>query len=159
MVCPEFLRGRGAPSLISDSSKSKQAREANRPSSGKGISKHARRPYIYWTRAARHFRRNRRNYCLVAFRRCPRIVIGLAVVGIAASRSQGCGIAELPVTTKHIFFTVLVATCCLAGSTTFLLGSAANADAQDASVSTTTAHRPDQPNTRLNLLPVFMLQL
>jgi hypothetical protein len=47
MVCPEFLRGRGAPSLISDSSKSKQAREANRPCSGKGISKHARRAYIY----------------------------------------------------------------------------------------------------------------
>src|SRR4029077_6320398 len=46
MVCPEFLRGRGAPSLISDSSKSKQAREANRPSSGKGILKHAAGIYL-----------------------------------------------------------------------------------------------------------------
>jgi hypothetical protein len=31
--------------------------------------------------------------------RWPKICIELAVVGIAASRSQGCGIAELPVTT------------------------------------------------------------
>jgi hypothetical protein len=29
----------------------------------------------------------------------PRISIGLAVVGIAASRLQGCGIREVPVTT------------------------------------------------------------
>jgi len=32
-------------------------------------------------------------------KRWPKIVIELAVVGIAASRSQGCGIAELPATT------------------------------------------------------------
>jgi hypothetical protein len=35
-------------------------------------------------------------YLVVA---CPKIFIGVAVVGIAASRSQGCGMAELAVTT------------------------------------------------------------
>lgn len=88
------------------------------------------------------------------------MLIALAVVGIAASRSQGCGIAELPVTTRHIFFTGLVPACCVAGcTTTFLLGSAANADAQNASASTALAHRTDQPLERLSLLPVFMLRL
>ncbi|PYJ23837.1 MAG: hypothetical protein DME99_01700 [Verrucomicrobia bacterium] len=80
----------------------------------------------------------------------------MAVVGIAASRLQGCGIAELPVTTKHIFFVVFVTCCGCAGSAMFLLGSVANADAQNASVSTPVADRTDQPHTRLSLLPVFM---
>jgi hypothetical protein len=88
--------------------------------------------------------------------RWPKIVIGLAVVGIAASRSQGCGIAELPVTTRHIFLTALGAACCLAGSATLLLGSAANADVQNASASPTLAHWTDQPHTRLSLLTVFI---
>jgi hypothetical protein len=36
-------------------------------------------------------------YLVVAW--CPKIFIGVAVVGIAASRSQGCGMAEPAVTT------------------------------------------------------------
>jgi len=44
--------------------------------------------------------------------------------------------------------------CGCAGRTTFLLESAANADAQNASVSTTLAHRTDEPHKRLNLFPI-----
>jgi hypothetical protein len=58
---------------------------------------------------------------------------------------------------KHIFFTLFVTGCCVAGSTTtFLLGSAANADAQNASASTTVAHRIDQSHERLALHSVFI---
>jgi hypothetical protein len=46
--------------------------------------------------------------------------------------------------------------CDCAGSTTFLLGSAANADAQNANVSTTLAHRTDEPHRRLNLFSIRM---
>jgi len=46
--------------------------------------------------------------------------------------------------------------CGCAGSTTFLLGSAANADAQNANVSTTLAHRTDEPHRRLNLFSILM---
>jgi hypothetical protein len=47
--------------------------------------------------------------------------------------------------------------CGCAGRTTFLLGSAENADAQNASVSTTLAHRTDEPHKRLNLFPILTL--
>jgi hypothetical protein len=58
---------------------------------------------------------------------------------------------------KHIFFAVFVTGCCVAGSTTtFLLGSAANADAQNASASTTIAHRTDHAHERLSLVSIFM---
>jgi len=46
--------------------------------------------------------------------------------------------------------------CGCAGSSTFLLGSAANADAQNANVSTTLAHRTDEPHRRLNLFSILM---
>jgi len=36
-----------------------------------------------------------------------------------------------------------------------LLGSAANADAQNATVSMTLAHRTDEPHRRLNLFPIL----
>jgi len=81
------------------------------------------------------------------------------VVGMPNRRSQGCGIAELPVTTRHIFFTGLAVTGCCEreGRTTFLLGSAAKADAQNATASRMLAHRADQPHTRLSLHPIFIL--
>jgi hypothetical protein len=47
--------------------------------------------------------------------------------------------------------------CGCAGRTTFLLESAANADAQNASVSTTLAHRTDEPHKRLNLFSIVTL--
>jgi len=84
--------------------------------------------------------------------------MALAVVGIALSRSQGCGMAELPVTTEHTFLTVLAATWCDGGSTTVLFGPA-SADAQNASARTTLTHRTGRPHRRLNVLPVFMAQL
>jgi hypothetical protein len=71
-------------------------------------------------------------YLVVA---CPKIFIGVAVVGIAASRSQGCGIREPDSTTRHIFLTVFVTGCCVAARTTFSLGPA-NADVQNASGAT-----------------------
>jgi len=43
-----------------------------------------------------------------------------------------------------------------AGSTTFLLGSAANADAQNVNASTTLAHRTDAPHRRLNLFSILI---
>src|SRR5262249_112286 len=43
-----------------------------------------------------------------------------------------------------------------AGSTTFLLGSAANADAQNVNASTTLAHRIDAPRRRLNLFSILI---
>jgi hypothetical protein len=46
--------------------------------------------------------------------------------------------------------------CDCAWRTTFLLGSAANADAQNANVSTTLAHQTDEPHRRLNLFSVRM---
>jgi len=51
---------------------------------------------------------------------------------------------------------VVLVAACGGRSTTFLLGSAANADAQNASMSTAVPHRTGQPHARLNLLPVFM---
>src|SRR5437660_170978 len=47
--------------------------------------------------------------------------------------------------------------CGCAGSTTFLLGSEANADAQNANVSTTLAHRTDEPRRRLDLFCIRIL--
>jgi hypothetical protein len=59
-------------------------------------------------------------------------------------------------TTKHIFFVVFVMGCGCAGSTTtFLLGSAANADAQNANATAALTHRTDQPRKRLGLPTVF----
>jgi hypothetical protein len=46
--------------------------------------------------------------------------------------------------------------CGCAGSTTFLLGSAANADAQNANVSTTLAQRTNEPHRRPNLFSIRM---
>jgi hypothetical protein len=46
--------------------------------------------------------------------------------------------------------------CGCADSTTFLLGSAANADAQNANMSTTLAQRTDEPHRRLNLFSIRM---
>jgi len=47
--------------------------------------------------------------------------------------------------------------CCVAGrTTTFLLGSAANADMQNASANPTLAHRTDQAHERLSLFSFFM---
>jgi hypothetical protein len=58
---------------------------------------------------------------------------------------------------KHIFLTDCVTGCCVAGrTTTFLLGSAANADMQNASVNPTLAHRTDQAHERLSLRSIFM---
>jgi len=45
--------------------------------------------------------------------------------------------------------------CGCAGSTKLLLGSAADADAQNATVSMTLAHRTDEPHRRLNLFPIL----
>jgi len=47
--------------------------------------------------------------------------------------------------------------CGCAGRTKFLLGSAENADAQNATVSTTLAHRTDEQHKRLNLFPILTL--
>jgi len=47
--------------------------------------------------------------------------------------------------------------CGCAGRTIFLLGSAENADAQNASVSTILVHRTDEPHKRLNLFPILTL--
>lgn len=81
------------------------------------------------------------------------MLIGLAVVGIAESRSQGWGIAELPVTTRHMtFLPDFVTGCCDAGSAPTLLFGSAIADAQNASASTAHAHRTDQPHLRLSLV-------
>jgi hypothetical protein len=49
-----------------------------------------------------------------------------------------------------------MARCVCAGRTTFFVESAANADAQNASVSTTLPHRTDEPHKRLNLFPIVM---
>jgi hypothetical protein len=58
---------------------------------------------------------------------------------------------------KHIFLAVFVTDCCVAGrTTTFLLGSAANADMQNASANPTLAHRTDQAHERLSLVFLFM---
>ena len=46
--------------------------------------------------------------------------------------------------------------CSGAGRTTFLLGSAANADAQNANISTTLAQRTGEPHRRLNLFSIRM---
>jgi hypothetical protein len=50
---------------------------------------------------------------------------------------------------------VVIVGCGRERTTTFLLGSEANADAQNASESTTLAHRTDQPPKRLGLPTVF----
>jgi hypothetical protein len=47
--------------------------------------------------------------------------------------------------------------CGCAGRTTFFVESAANADAQNASVNTTLAHRTDEPHKRLNLFLIVTL--
>jgi hypothetical protein len=47
--------------------------------------------------------------------------------------------------------------CGCAGRTTFFVESAANADAQNASVNTTLAHRTDEPHKRLNLFLILTL--
>jgi hypothetical protein len=58
---------------------------------------------------------------------------------------------------KHIFLAVFVTGCCVAGrTTTFLLGSEANADVQNASASTTIAHRTDLAHKRRSLRSVLM---
>jgi hypothetical protein len=44
-----------------------------------------------------------------------------------------------------------------AGRTTFFVESAANTDAQNASVSTKLEHRTDEPHRRPNLFPILML--
>ena len=45
--------------------------------------------------------------------------------------------------------------CDCAGTTTFLLGSVANVDAENASVNTTVVHRTDEPHRRLNLFLIL----
>jgi hypothetical protein len=47
--------------------------------------------------------------------------------------------------------------CGCGGRATFFVESPANADAQNASVNTTLAHRTDEPHKRLNLFPIVTL--
>jgi len=58
---------------------------------------------------------------------------------------------------KHIFLAVFVTGCCVAGrTTTFLLGSAANVDVQNASANPTHAQRTNKAHKRLSLVCIFM---
>ncbi len=85
------------------------------------------------------------------------------MVGIGPlTRSIGWGIADPPVNTKYSFLaTTLLGTvwillsCALGSTTTFLLGSA-SADAQNASATSATPHRPIQPTRPDSLNGVFI---
>ena len=83
------------------------------------------------------------------------MTIGLAVVGIAVIRSQGCGIAELPNLTKHSLCTVLTAGLRLPPEDP-PFESAAKAEALNATAIATIEHRTDQIPNLWNWLIVFM---
>ncbi|PYL92404.1 MAG: hypothetical protein DMF16_00280 [Verrucomicrobia bacterium] len=93
----------------------------------------------------------------------PYTSIGDAVVGIGPlTRSIGWGIADPPVNTKYSFLATaprdavwILLTCALGSTTTFLLGSA-SADAQNASATSATPHRPIQPTRPDSLNGVFI---
>jgi hypothetical protein len=85
------------------------------------------------------------------------------VVGIGPlTRSIGWGIPDPPVNTKYSFLATtlrgavwILLTCALGSTTTFLLGSA-SADAQNASATSATPHRPIQPTRPDSLNGVFI---
>ncbi len=96
----------------------------------------------------------------------PYTSIGDAVVGIGPlTRSIGWGIADPPVNTRYSFLATssrvavcILLTCALGSTTTFLLGSA-SADAQNASATSATPHRPIQPTKPDSLNGVFISAL